>query len=405
MPKRATPISHRGAPRRAAIPSLRRIGCASALVMLVVGCSSSHPSVERSSRPTASETTVRTTTSSTYIPNLVVGAPTSFVSTRGLSYTHGGVVVAVSSARTGVILERLLSVPSTSYVSGTAITRTGDVLVTTDHGPKFINDGQDGDPQPHTCGSTVHQIDPRTGTIRTVLRGTDNELISDVQPSPTGNRIAYIESACVTDFNFPIDSLKVKDLTTGHVSTVGPVDSRCHSFSNPRWTSDGSNLVFVYDKRGGSPLTAPQSNGCAQLTVAEGAAQLAVVAVGRSGLSAPVRPVPADPGCSVSAVAATSDGYAAVEACGVKDLYLYGPVRLVRYNETLQPVSRARLGPCQNGVWMAGDLKSNAVVVAVDQDCDANGGRVTKVLADTGHGPRQLLVLTGGEPAVTNISY
>jgi len=271
--------------------------------------------------------------------------------------------------------------------------------------PKFISDVLGGDPQPHTCGSTVHQIDPRTGTISTVLRGTDNELISDVQPSPTGNRIAYIESACVTDFNFPIDSLQVKDLTTGHVSTVGTADSRCHSFSNPRWTSDGAKLVFIYDKRSGSPLTAPQSDGCAQLTVAEGAAQLAVVAVGRSGFSAPVRPVPADPGCSVSAVAATNDGYAAVEACGVRDLYLFGPVRLVRYNQALQPVSRERLGPCQNGAWMAGDLKSNAVVVAVDQDCDTNGGRVTKVLADAGQGPRQVLVLTGGEPAVTNISY
>jgi hypothetical protein len=315
-------------------------------------------------------------------------------------------VVAVSSARTGAILERLLTVASTSYVSGTAITRTRDVWVTTNHGPKLISDVAGGDPQPHTCGSTVHQIDPRTGKIRTVLQGTDNELISDVQPSPTGNRIAYIYSACVTDPNFPIDSLQVKDLTTGHVATVGTADSRCHSFSSPRWTPDGADVVFVYDKRSGSPLTAGRDDGCAQLPVAEGAAHLAVVPVGRTGFRGPVRPAAADPGCSVNAVAATSDGYAAVEACGVRNLYLFGPVRLVRYNKALQPVSRGRLGPCQNGAWMAGDLKSHAVVVAFDQDCvDGNVGRVTRVLTDTGEGPRQVLALPAGEEFLTNIAY
>ena len=327
------------------------------------------------------------------------------MSTRGLPYADGGEVVAVSSVRTGAILERLMSVPSTSYVSGTAITRSGDVWVTTNHGPKLTSDALGGDPQPHSCGSTVHQIDPRTGKIRTVLRGTDKELISDVQPSPTGNQIAYVQSACVTDFNFPIDSLRVKDLTTGRVAIVDRADSRCHSFSNPRWTPDGTKLAFVYDKRSGSPFTAGRDDGCVQLTVAEAAAQLAVVPVGRSEFRAPVRPAPTDAGCSVSAVAATSDGYAAVEACGAKNLFLFGPVRLVRYDKALQIVSRERIGPCQNGAWMAGSLISRAVVVAVDQDCDVDGGRVTKVVADTGHGLRPVLGLTGGEPAVTNLAY
>ena len=57
------------------------------------------------------------------------------------------------------------------------------------------------------------------------------------------------------------------------------------------------------------------------------------------------------------------------------------------------------------GTWMAGSLISRAVVVAVDQDCDVDGGRVTKVVADTGHGLRPVLGLTGGEPAVTNLAY
>jgi len=311
----------------------------------------------------------------------------------------------VSSVRTGAVLERLMSVASTSYVSGTAITRAGNVWVTTNHGPKSTSDALGGDPQPHSCGSTVHEIDPRTGTIRTVLRGTDNELISDVQPSPTGDRIAYVHSACVTAFGDLTDSLRVKDLTTGRVAIVGSADLRCHSFSNPQWTADGAKLVFAYDKRSGSPLPAGRSDGCAELTVAEGAAQLAVVPVGRAGFSARVRPAPADPGCSVGAVAATSGGYASVEACGAKNIFLFGPVRLVRYDQALRIVSRERLGPCQNGAWMAGDPKSRAVVVAVDQDCDVDGGRVTKVIADTGHGPQPVLGLTGGEPAVTNIAY
>ena len=107
-------------------------------------------------------------------------------------------------------------------------------------------------------------------------------------------------------------------------------------------------LAFVYDKRSGSPFTAGRDDGCVQLTVAEGAAQLAVVPVGRSGFSAPVRPAPTDPAAAWTAVAATSDGYAAVEACGAKNLFLFGPVRLVRYDKALQIVSRERIGPCQN---------------------------------------------------------
>ncbi len=373
---------------------LRRAGRASILALIAVALVVAVTAATgRDHRPPIVAVEPTTTTAGP-----VAGAPTTFVSTRE-SPNSSDVTVAISDARTGKILQTLLSVPVGTQVTGTAIAPTGEAWITLNRGPSMGGHVAGGDPHPHSCSSTLLKIDPRTREMHTVVLGNDDELVSDVQPSPTGNRIAYLQSGCATSY-FD-SSLRVKDLTTGSVVSIGAAAPTCHVIANPRWTLDGRNIAFLYGKAAG-----PSYVGALGTCSMPDASHLVVVSAQRSQPGVVGTTAPVDPGCEVNAVAVTSDGYAAVEHCG-SSLFISGPARLIRYDLALRPVSRSSLGQCENGASIAGTRTSPTVIISTYQFC---GGYsvpppTTKVFDDSGHGLRLVLSLPGGSTAVDHIAY
>ena len=349
-------------------------------------------------------TTAPTTTS---IP--AVGAPDTFVSTRDTA-GGDGVVVAVSDAHTGKIVKTVFTAPARttgSYVSGTAIAPTGDIWITLNNGPRMLGHTAGGQPQPHSCSSEVVQIDPRTGEQHTLKLGSDDELITDVQPSPSGDRIAYLHSGCAT-YYFD-NSVQVKDLSSDAVVSIGAQLPRCHFLFAPRWTLDGTKLAVLYGAAT-SPVYQGELGTCSSPETMHVALVSALAS--QPGLAAPLSS-PADPGCQVNAVAVTMSGYAGVEQCGTSHYidgtsdFIDGPVRLVRYNSALEPVSSSPLGSCENGASIAADRRSDSVMISTYQFCNPPGtsGPTTKVFTDTGSGPHQLSAIPGGDTAVDYISF
>jgi hypothetical protein len=330
-----------------------------------------------------------------------VGAPNTFVSTRDRA--DGGVNVAISDARTGAIEQTLYTAPARttgSYVSGTAIAATGEVWITVNRGPRMLGHVAGGAPQAHSCSSEVVQIDPRTGAQHTLTLGSDDELITDVQPSPTGGRIAYLHSGCA-DYYFD-NSLQVKDLATDAVVSIGAQLPRCHILATPRWSLDGAKLAVLYGAASGPEYQGPLG-GCTSPETVHVALVSALAS--QPGVAAPLT-APVDPGCQVAAVAVTKNGYAGVEQCGPSD-FIDGPARLVRYDSALEPVSSAPLGSCEDGASIAGDRASRSVIISTYQFCNPPGttNPVTKVFTDTGTGPHLLSTIPGGNTAVDFISF
>jgi hypothetical protein len=334
----------------------------------------------------------------------IAGAPTTFVSVRNSPTSNTAVIVAISDARTGKPLRTLLTLPTLpvgdgTRVSGTAIAPNGDVWITLNRGPSMRGHVNGGDPQPHSCASTLVKIDPRTLKKRTEPLGNDDVLVSDVQPSPTGDRIVYLQSGCAT-YYFD-DSLRVEDLTTGRVVSVGAGLPRCHVIGDPRWTLDGRNIAFLYGAAIGPTYTGALGT-CSQW----GPSHLAVASAQRSQRGAEGSTAPAGPGCEVNAIAVTRDGYAGVEHCG-SELFISGPTNLIRYDRALKPVSRSQLGQCENGASIAGNRTSAEVIISTYQFCGGNSvpEPTTKVFTDSGNGPRQVASIPGGYTAVDHIAY
>jgi hypothetical protein len=342
--------------------------------------------------------TVEPTTTTT---RQITGAPATFVSVRHPPTSNNAVIVAISDARTGKALRTLLTVPvgDGARVSGTAIAPTGDVWITLNRGPSMRGHVNGGNPQPHSCTSTLVQINPHTREKRTEPLGNDDVLISDVQPSPTGDRIAYLQSGCASSY-FD-NSLRVKELTTGRVVSIGAGLPRCHVIGDPRWTLDGRSIAFLYGEAIGPTYTGALGT-CSQWEPSH----LVVTSAQRSQRGADGATSPADPGCEVNALAVTSEGYAGVEHCG-SELFISGPTNLIRYDHALKAVSRSPLGQCENGASIAGNRSSAAVVISTYQFCGGNSvpEPTTKVFVDSGPGPRQLASIPGGYTAVDHIAY
>jgi len=388
--------------RRRALRRRTRFAAAAVVIVASAGALGFVAAADSSTSP---RVTVTPTTTGTALPT--IGAPATFVSTRGEPDTPT-LTVALSDARTDKVLKTLLSIPNDgSTVTGTAIAANGDVWVTVDKGPSMLGHTDGGNPQPHTCASRVLDIDPRTGTSRTVLSGGDDELISDAQPSPTGDRVAYLHSGCATSFFG--SALFVRDLTTGAIVSIGADLPNCHYIFSPRWTLDGRSLVVVYDKAVGTPYAGPEGT-CNQAA----AGVLAVVSAEHSQPGFEATEVGPQPVCAIDSVAVTSDGFAAVEHCSVphslypEQLFIDGPVQLVRYDAKLRVVSRAPLGACEDGSSIGANLKSPTVVVSTYQYCGggSNGPPTTKVFVQTGTGPaRQIAALPLDSLAVNYVSF
>jgi hypothetical protein len=327
-----------------------------------------------------------------------IGWPTSFVSTR-VDPNGRGVAVDVSNVRTGAVLKTIADISTTdgTSVTGTAITAHGHVWVTLNRGPTMVGRIAGGDPKPHTCASEVRDYDPKNGRYTTVLRGGDDELLSDVQPSPTDDRVAYLHSGCAT-YYFD-NAVQVMDLTTGHVEDVSPSDlPRCHLIDDPRWSKDGSAVAYVYGYATTENYTGPNGT-CSEV----GPAIVQVDAVAPGGDSARSKLA----ACSTSALAVSGDGYTAIERCGPAPSFVSGYVHLVRYDSRLRAISAVALGRCENGASIAGTPKSSDVVISMYQFCGGNAlpPPATNVFVASNAGVRKILAVPGGETALDHLSY
>jgi hypothetical protein len=374
---------HRRASRRRtrrAVASVVVVGAAVALsVALVV---STHTS--SSERVAVVPTTLGATTTTT-LPLPGVGVPTRFVSLRDDTDAHE--YLEISDARTGVVVKTLWRVPGDgSYVTGTAVGPNGRIWVTLNRGPKRRDPQADGGvPLPHTCSSLLVQIDPRTGTVQTLLYGGDNELIEEIDPSPTGDRIAYSHSGCLPD---SASSLQVKELATGRVETIDTAAAKCPRYGGgPRWSLNGDALVF-------------RCSGTHS-------AQISIVPVGASASEVRATTAPETPTCDIDSFTVTRDGYAAIENCG-NGYVMPGSGRLVRYDPSLQFVSRQVIGQCVNGDSIGGDAHSQAVLISAYMFCSATAKEpFTRLFTDTGQGLRHpaLVSIAGGYPTIAEIAF
>ena len=365
---------------------MKRIALLTMCALVAACTSTSHPSTRPVTRGRS--------------PGVVsVAAPTTFVSSR--YGPDGREVIVMSDVRTGAVIETLLTVPSSgTEVSGTAIAPDGEVWVTLNTGPECTSDVLGCGPKPDSCSSRVIAINTRTDIEHTVLTGGNNELISDVQPSPVGHRIAYLYGGCATSyFN---NSIRIRDLDDGHVVNIGEGLPRCHSLFQPRWIANGTAVAVVYGK-----ATTTSTTQVAQESCSEPAPSTLVVVsaqVSQPGVQGTAAPL--DAGCEINAVAVTRDGYAGIEQCGA-NIYLSGPVRVVRYNHDLRPIVRQALGHCDDGASLAGNTTTDTLIASTYQFCNPPGTQppATKVFLDRGNRPQQLVALAGGYTQDDQLSF
>jgi hypothetical protein len=310
----------------------------------------------------------------------------------------------VSDLRTGKLLRTLYVVPNDgSRISGTAIARTGDIWITINRGPTMLGHVAGGDPQPRTCASTVIDISPATGASHVMLRGGNDELITDAQPSPTDDRVAYLHAGCATSY-FD-NSLQIQDRSSGRVITIGAQLPRCVALFQPRWTADGHLLALGY----GASST-PDFRGAQGTCSVPEPSRLVVVSAqhGSAGIDGATAPI--DPRCQVNAIAITRSGPAAIEQCSGGTFpgpsYIAGATHLIRYSPTLAILARSALGQCQDGASIAGQPSTDQVIISTYQYCPGGTAPpLTKVFNAPGNQPHQLLALPGGYTSIDDISY
>jgi hypothetical protein len=104
---------------------------------------------------------------------------------------------------------------------------------------------------PNSCTGSITQLDPRTGNQRLLLSAASSEMIDGAVPSPNRELVAYRSGGCLTSyFN---QHLVVKNLLTGHKSTLGANLVACHDLTSPSFSASGKQLVFIY-----APSTLPE---------------------------------------------------------------------------------------------------------------------------------------------------
>jgi hypothetical protein len=175
--------------------------------------------------------------------------------------------VALSSARTGAIIRRLLpaSYRDGMQVAGLALGHAGNLWITYSAGPVYGGDVAGGDPHPHTCANEIDVVHASTGKVTVFLRTGNNVLIDSAAPSPDGQLLAYRESGCANSF---LDSyLRITGLSTGRSWTIGQGLAACHLITAPSWNTSGTKLLLGYEpSSGGDSASGPTTS---QLALSE----------------------------------------------------------------------------------------------------------------------------------------
>jgi hypothetical protein len=323
-----------------------------------------------------------------------LGAPTTFVSTR--RNANGQVVVATTDATSGRIVQTLFDVPGGSAVTGTAVKSSDEVWIT-------VSRAITTDTTRPYCESEVVSLNAATGQTRTIWSEDHSHLVEDAQPSPTGDRIAYVLSDCS---NYRANSfIQIRDLSNGGTTTLGEGLARCEFLSSPRWSSDGSSIAFNWSETStgrsnqGVPCDPPLSS------------RLVVTAADTSQNVPRGQTVQASSGCLVDSVAITEDGFATVEQCARADTQLTGQfvdgsVHVVRYDNALNRLAIDELGVCGRTASIAGTRQSNVVIVASYQNCpEPNGSGTTRIFKVAPGRSSQIAAERSSGLAVDHISF
>ncbi len=310
----------------------------------------------------------------------------------------------VASAGDGSVLDVLHSLPwDQMNVNGTALGPHNSIWVTLNRGPTYTSDVAGGAPAPNTCASEVVNLDPHDGKADVVLSGNNNELISDATPSPNGKLLAYLQSGCATGY---FDSwLTVKDLSTGDSWEIGAGLPRCHVLSDPVWRTDSEHIVVTYGQ-----ASTPSYTGASGTCSPPNPSVMAIIpaTTGAKELPSGTVTAAADDGCEISAAVPIAGGYAAIEHCGA-NLFISGPVRLIRYTSSVQMLSSIDLGECEDGADLAVDRSGQDLIGSAYLYCNPPGNQppLTNVwvFASNAQSPKRILSLQGDTLEVNNISW
>ena len=274
-------------------------------------------------------------------------------------------------ASSGRLVRWLLNEPYKGMtVDATSVDQTGQIWVTLNSGPMCSSDVAGCGPKPNSCSGEVLKLNLSTGAMSVVLKVPDSELISDAQPSPNGRYLAYLDGVCNTSyFN---QHIRVRDETAPDRSwTIGAGLLPCHSLGSISWASDSAHLAVQYGtsrvKSGQDTFT---GDGTCSPPLPAGLAVVAALTP-RPGITG--QGVAADTGCQIEAVTALRSGFAAIEGCGTPINYMSGPVRLIRYSETLQPISKATIGSCLDGAEIRSDQTGAVLLGTTYQFCNPPG--------------------------------
>jgi hypothetical protein len=323
--------------------------------------------------------------------------------TRG---SEGFLEVALSDARTGTVLRRLL--PATTgtgmQVSGLALDRVGDLWITYSKGP--ISGGQvaGGDPHPHTCANEIDVVHVGTGRVTVVMRSGDNILIGDAQPSPDGRQLVYTESACTAQFDSYLRVTDLRsDLEPGRSWTLDQSGPGCHLLESPAWSTSGRALLVNY-----GPPSEPGADSQTGACPVWYAGRLVTLDPAKSqpGLAGPT--VRADAGCQInSVVGLADDDVLAIEGCGTAPEFLDGPAQLLVMDAKSHLVRRLALGDCTDGNELSANPAGTAVLVSAYLYCNppGNPGPATRLWEYRGGTLRPVTTVAGDTDAFRLLTW
>ncbi|HET9899126.1 MAG TPA: hypothetical protein VFQ44_29735 [Streptosporangiaceae bacterium] len=313
---------------------------------------------------------------------------------------RNAVEVAVSSARTGAVVRRLLSATDDGMtVNGLSVDRSGDLWITYSEGPVYQNDLAGGDPKPHSCANEIVVLHHATGLASVFLRTGNDIAISGAAISPDGRTLAYDESGCATGYlnNY----LRITRVATKQSWTIGRALQRCHFLTNPAWTLDSRALAVSYSAHTGPAYTGPQGT-CGGFAPGRLVELSPAAQPGLSGRSA----APAK-GCGItSAAPAAGGGLLAIQACGAKD-HTNGPAWLLVFGADLRLLRQIPLGRCTDGNDLGTARTGRSVLVSAYMFCNPPGrpGPVTKLWSYSDGRLRFLTSVPGGNLAVSHIAW
>lgn len=236
------------------------------------------------------------------------------------------------STATGRALGTLRHAPRGMQLESVAMTASGRLWVTTATGPRVRNDTLGGDPAPNSCRSSILEVQPGRDHVLVVSTSPRSQLINDAVPSPSGDRVAYLESGCRTFFADP--HLVIRKRHGGGELTIGSDAASCHGMTAPSWSSDGVQLTFSFTP---STETHPWPAGaCPRSRPSE----LVVASTRHSSQMGAVHVLAPPSGCGYVQSAFDAWGIAAVETCGADQV---GPAYLVQLTSALTVTSKFAL--------------------------------------------------------------